>query len=1400
VTAISIAEATGRVFERLAAASSQLDARLRHRALGAVAERVVAEVGVAAPSPAVLIGALARAVDATASDIERQERVIAALAIDVQAAVGPAERREVLARFLRATVGDRVLLAGDMRALERWLDFEAIQERLVGAIADRLDEIEVSYRAMPALAAEVEEGTELARVLADAAVLPAAMRHAARARAAPIRVAALGGVAGLVALLPAAQRLGAIGVTGARQAADWARSPTTPRWARVACLEIVANVFGAQALEILAAEVERRDGPARDAMILRRHALRLVGELPCAPERRLQVARLAATDPSEHVRQELARVLGRLPLPEAVEALGRLTREDGSARVRGVALQVLAARAQTDPDAARQADRVLTSRLADASDSLDLRVALEAIATLCAGPHPTLPRRALVPALSAAAQRAELSAELTDATGALLLRLQVDAAPLVDAARRTIEQNLATLGEGQNRLIELPQALTGPDVERALAVAARGDHGAALHARGHGRWALTRGEPRGLRAWRLVHELVHPRPDKRKGFVHTHARRPAGEIVAPPVGMAEVTPTTVPGERQLHGPVGGWGPFLPRVDDLLAACASPHPLRTVTARGTVTLRGPQRLRDRVRARLVVSLRYAELARERDRCLVATEPAEQRRFAERARSLGFSIELGDTTGDVDGTAFALPSSLAARFLSVAPPFLLPGALEGLIAFVLSPWGSSPAHLAVVAWLVIAYVILSAAWTMGAIERARRSIPLTIGGWGTRGKSGSERLKAALMHGLRYDVVVKTTGCEAMFIHARRDLPAQELFLHRPYDKATIWEQRDVLRSASRLGAQVFLWECMALQPRFVELLSGQWLQDEVTTLTNAYPDHEDVMGPSGEDVARVIGLFIPRRGVTFTSEEQMLPLLRDAARAKGTRLVAVEPLEADLLPLDLLARLPYDEHPRNVALILALAAHFGVDRERALVEMGDHVVPDLGVLKTYPNVRVRGRTLTFSNGMSANERAGFLSNWMRLGFDRHDPDGDAGRVTMLVVNNRADRVPRSRVFAEILVRDVAVDHIVCIGTNLDGLRRFVEEALDAALAETTVQGEGGTAAALARFESALRPLNLPRQPGALDEILARLVTPLPEGPELAQRIATEPPVRAAVDALDAQALRSALEAFLPPDDVGGLRAEVIAHAARAASRLRAVRDARAAVEAAVGRGAGPEADQIVRKVLRALFLERFAVVESKDATGDQVVDFLARQIPPGHDARVMGCQNIKGTGLDFVYRWLSIAAVRDALGRLRESPERRAETLLWFATHADYGLIDCREALATLRAVRDEASPEWAEHEHLLASVVDRLEALEQKKAAALASTGGKAWGSRVLDRLEGLVDHLDSVRRRRRATRILADLYAGRVGQGKAALLCRQLNAREKGGWLAKDYAAWRARRRPASV
>ena len=143
-----------------------------------------------------------------------------------------------------------------------------------------------------------------------------------------------------------------------------------------------------------------------------------------------------------------------------------------------------------------------------------------------------------------------------------------------------------------------------------------------------------------------------------------------------------------------------------------------------------------------------------------------------------------------------------------------------------AYAFSPSGNRLPHLAAYSLTLLGALVFRGITMRQAISRDRSSIPLVIGGWGTRGKSGTERIKAAMFQGLGYECLVKTTGCEAMFIHAVPGIPAREVFIYRPYDKASIWEQRDVLELARRMKARVFLYECMALQPDLVGLLQSQ----------------------------------------------------------------------------------------------------------------------------------------------------------------------------------------------------------------------------------------------------------------------------------------------------------------------------------------------------------------------------------------------------------------------------------------------------------------------------------------------------------------------------------------------------------------------------------------------
>ncbi|MCA1714498.1 MAG: hypothetical protein LC715_05050 [Gammaproteobacteria bacterium] len=676
---------------------------------------------------------------------------------------------------------------------------------------------------------------------------------------------------------------------------------------------------------------------------------------------------------------------------------------------------------------------------------------------------------------------------------------------------------------------------------------------------------------------------------------------------------------------------------------------------------------------------------------------------------------------------------------------------------------SIYQNSLGHLLVFIGAIGAWFFGQHVWLNRTFRKARAKLPLVMGGWGTRGKSGTERLKAAVMSALGLRVLSKTTGCEAMFLFGHPNRALSEMFLFRPYDKATIWEQARLTRMAAALDTDVMLWECMGLNPGYVRVLQHDWMRDDVSTITNCFPDHEDIQGPAGVDLPLVISEFIPRGGEVYTSEENMLPFLADRAEALGTRLTATGWLDVGLLTPDILARFPYQEHPANIALVARMFEGMGLRRDFALKEMADRVVPDLGVLKIYPEARFEGRRIEFINGMSANERHGCLSNWARTGMGEHRLDADPDVWTVTVVNNRADRVARSQVFASILVNDIGADRHYLIGGNLDGLQQFIREEFDTFIKSFDRMDSAQDADARgAMLDAVLRRWRVPMDAGEAD---ARL-----------RAAARAMGVNAGDGAGDGEACLARLVVDAP-DYAAPLRAQW----ERDREEAMRVRDLHAAIAT---RGADPAR---IHTLLWDLFSARVVPVTDYFTPGSALVRRILRDAPPGVRIRAMGIQNIKGTGLDFVYRWQAWdthAAQSVALQGTNADAALAAARAL--ATSTELSVLEAETLRAAISTVRSSRLGQSDLMQSLLGRIERNLEeGLEAVDAYSNHRPGNEnrawAWLVRTAERL---LDAGDAVRRRRKANLIYADLITGRISSARAAWELKQLTLRQKGGWL----------------
>ena len=168
----------------------------------------------------------------------------------------------------------------------------------------------------------------------------------------------------------------------------------------------------------------------------------------------------------------------------------------------------------------------------------------------------------------------------------------------------------------------------------------------------------------------------------------------------------------------------------------------------------------------------------------------------------------------------------------------------------------------------------------------------------------------------------------------------------------------------------------------------------------------------VHGTRGDvEPCAAVGLELQRRG--HDVQMAVAPNMVDFVGSAGLAAVRYGPDSQEQLSAasDFIRNVMRIQHPRNIALVRRLAVELGLDPDLATADMADHVVPDIGVLKAYPEATFCGRHLTFVNGMSANERTGFVSNWERAGCERRVDE--SGRWVVTVVNNRFDRVARSK---------------------------------------------------------------------------------------------------------------------------------------------------------------------------------------------------------------------------------------------------------------------------------------------------------------------------------------------------------------------------------------------------
>lgn len=927
---------------------------------------------------------------------------------------------------------------------------------------------------------------------------------------------------------------------------------------------------------------------------------------------------------------------------------------------------------------------------------------------------------------------------------------------------------------GENQRVLLPNAIMKNDsllLGRIMSLLAQQDYCLSLE-KSWQRYYIRKGERFAFRWWRFLHEIRNSSTDKRQSHRHTIGRHYYGLLHTPSSIMSELAETRVPGEPLFISDENASRYYLPLVDHALASLDQGWPtqyFRIVTAEGVTQLLPPKNIIKRLKAHLHISANFSKFSKLRNWQNNDGDPSA---YIKSLINLGFKIEFNPHKQQ-SIYENKLDNSVS-RFFPALVPLSWDNQFQELEDYFFSVYENTLFHLGVFVMLVSGYFFARHIILNKMMRRARNSIPLVIGGWGTRGKSGTERLKAALFNALGFSVVSKTSGCEAMFLHAPAFGKLREMFLFRPYDKATIWEQVDVVNMSKKIGCDVFLWECMGLTPSYVHVLQRNWMRDDIATITNTYPDHEDLQGPAGYNIPQVMTNFIPRDSTLITTEEQMLPILKDSARQLNTRIRTVGWLQAGLIGNDILQRFPYEEHPYNIALVLEVADELGIDHDFALKEMADNVVPDLGVLKTYPLVNIKSRQLEFINGMSANERFGALSNWSRMEMDQHDLDMDPNIWLTTIINNRADRVPRSQVFAIIIAQDISVDRHILIGNNLQGLLGYIRSAW---LQQNLTLFSKGENKPLVRLKAIAKQLRVPINEEQVNKRLLAMLKgmDLKFDSTLMSNFIQQPELlKDALNEMQCPYNKMTFQQFV--SDVNSLQEyQQLVNLINQNIDILSI-------------------DLTMQKLTLKWFEKKLVVVENYYASGDDVVKCIVEQTPPGLKNRVMGMQNIKGTGLDFIYRWQAWDACFLLCEKLKNDDPIIAEDALKSLTHfQEFGLLSEEKVLQIIESVKHK---NWTQREEIqaeLSLIIHNLQKTvgsKKKNNLQEKSTNDRLSYKLLLkltEYVEAFMDAGDAVKRRKLANQIYKDMIDKRISHERAAVELQILNKRQKGGW-GSDY------------
>ena len=189
-----------------------------------------------------------------------------------------------------------------------------------------------------------------------------------------------------------------------------------------------------------------------------------------------------------------------------------------------------------------------------------------------------------------------------------------------------------------------------------------------------------------------------------------------------------------------------------------------------------------------------------------------------------------------------------------------------------------------------------------------------------------------------------------------------------------------------------------------------------------------------------------------------------------------------------------------------------------------------------------------------------------------------------------------------------------------------------------------------------------------------------------------------------------------------------------------------------------------------------FWGKVIIIWDYHASGNDIIREIIAHTPPGAHGRIMGMQNIKGTGLDFVYRWQAWDQCQHFCGQITSSnPAEIMEGIRGLSQFRDFGILGRELVEKTIETARSlpETQNEKAQADlEMIFSNLHSSLTKEKSSETKVKTLGRWDW---LIDSIEAFIDAGDAVKRRKEANRIYRDLVNERISRQRASDLLGDL-------------------------